>query len=198
AALDYVVFAPPIAPDAAGDLPAETPTTYRASLTAPGRFAAVARATLLPEKLRRELGIGRLAALHCPLTVPVPSAKVPTAVTVHDLQHLAFPHFFSRPERLYRRYAYDRAANRAGLVIAPSEFVAGTLVERLGLARGRVRVIHHGIDHERFRPDERARGNFLLYPANRWPHKNHERLLDAFALLRRERPDLRLVLVGAG
>ena len=39
---------------------------------------------------------------------------------------------------------------------------------------------------------------FLLYPANRWPHKNHDRLFDAFALVRRERPELRLVLTGQG
>ena len=39
---------------------------------------------------------------------------------------------------------------------------------------------------------------FLLYPANRWPHKNHERLFEALALLRRGRPELRLVLTGSG
>jgi glycosyltransferase involved in cell wall biosynthesis len=36
----------------------------------------------------------------------------------------------------------------------------------------------------------------LLYPARAWPHKNHARLFEAFALLRRERPELRLVLTN--
>jgi glycosyltransferase involved in cell wall biosynthesis len=36
----------------------------------------------------------------------------------------------------------------------------------------------------------------LLYPARAWPHKNHPRLFDAFALLRRNLPDLRLVLTN--
>ena len=83
-------------------------------------------------------------------------------------------------------------------MIAVSEHVRDDLVERLGYPRERVRVIHHGVDHERFRPDGRAREPFLLYPANWWPHKNHELLLEAFALVRRERPELRLVLTGAG
>ena len=48
------------------------------------------------------------------------------------------------------------------------------------------------------RPGDVAREPFLLYPARRWPHKNHERLFEAFALLRRERPELRLVLTGGG
>jgi glycosyltransferase involved in cell wall biosynthesis len=39
-------------------------------------------------------------------------------------------------------------------------------------------------------------GPFLLYPARAWPHKNHGRLFEAFALLRRDRPDLRLVLTN--
>jgi glycosyltransferase involved in cell wall biosynthesis len=59
-------------------------------------------------------------------------------------------------------------------------------------------VIHLGIDHERFRPDGGAREPFLLYPANRWPHKNHERLFEAVARVRRERPELTLVLTGSG
>ena len=35
-------------------------------------------------------------------------------------------------------------------------------------------------------------------PRGAWPHKNHARLFEAFALLRRERPELRLVLTGGG
>ena len=39
-------------------------------------------------------------------------------------------------------------------------------------------------------------GPFLLYPARPWPHKNHARLFEAFAHLRRDRPELRLVLTN--
>ena len=48
------------------------------------------------------------------------------------------------------------------------------------------------------RPGTQPREPFLLYPARRWPHKNHERLFEAFARVRRERPELRLVLTGGG
>ena len=59
-------------------------------------------------------------------------------------------------------------------------------------------MIPHGIDHARFSPGDEPREPFLLYPARAWPHKNHARLFEAFALLRRERPELRLVLTGGG
>ncbi|MGB9619219.1 MAG: glycosyltransferase family 4 protein, partial [Armatimonadota bacterium] len=42
-------------------------------------------------------------------------------------------------------------------------------------------------------------GKYLLYPANFWPHKNHELLLTAFGMYRAKHPasPLRLVLTGA-
>ena len=58
-------------------------------------------------------------------------------------------------------------------------------------------MIPHGIDHARFSPGSEAREPFLLYPARRWPHKNHERLFEAFALVRRAHPELRLLLTGS-
>src|SRR5262249_49639400 len=42
------------------------------------------------------------------------------------------------------------------------------------------------------------REGFLLYPARTWPHKNHRTLFAALALVRRTRPDVELVLTGAG
>src|SRR5207248_1179690 len=73
-------------------------------------------------------------------------------------------------------------------------------VDALGLDSGRVRVVPLGLDHDELRPPPAGapREPFLLYPARRWPHKNHARLFEAFALLRAERPELRLVLTGGG
>jgi glycosyltransferase involved in cell wall biosynthesis len=196
--LDYRVFVPAIAPDAADGLPARTVDAYRAGLTMPARVRAMALAAARPGPLRRELDLDRLDAIHFPLSVMLPPVRDPPAVSsVLDVQHEVFPQFFSRAERLYRRAAYRWTVRRSRLVITISEHAARTLVERLGVDPARVRPIHLGIDHERFRPDgENAREDFLLYPALGWPHKNHARLFDAFALLRRARPGLRLVLTG--
>jgi glycosyltransferase involved in cell wall biosynthesis len=173
--------------------------SYPSARTMPGRAAAMTRAVLLPGPIRRELGLERLAAIHFPLTAMLPLVDHPAAVTtMHDLQHEVYPRFFSRAELAYRRVVYRRTARASHLVVAPSEYVKGTLVERLGLAPERVRVVYHGIDHARFAPAELERQPFLLYPANRWPHKNHDRLFEALALLRRRRTGLRLVLTGSG
>jgi glycosyltransferase involved in cell wall biosynthesis len=196
--LDYRVFVPTIATDAADGLPARTVSSYRAGRSMPARIRAMALAAARPGPVRRELAADGLDALHFPLSVMLPPVDRPPAVSsVLDVQHEVFPQFFSRAERAYRRAAYGWTVRRSRLVITISEHAAQTLVERLGVDEERVRPIHLGIDHERFRADPATpREDFLIYPALGWPHKNHAGLFEAFALLRRERPSLRLVLTG--
>jgi glycosyltransferase involved in cell wall biosynthesis len=194
--VEVKAFVPPSAPDAGEGLPAEVVDEFRSPGGVGGKLGAMAGAAVRPGPLRRR--IGRLDAVHYPFTVALPRLDVPAAVTLHDTQHLDLPHLFSRAERIYRAAAYNRSARRARIVIVPSAFVRERVVARLGLAADKIRVIHHGIDHSRFSPDTAEREPLLVYPARPWPHKNHARLFEAFALLRRERPELRLVLTGGG
>lgn len=194
--LDYRVYLPPVAPEGGEGLPACVVSAYRPARTIPERLAAMAWAAARPGPLRRALAGAEV--VHYPLTIRIPPLASPSVVTLHDLQHLDLPALFSRAERAFRALAYHRSARGASIVVCPSAFVAGRAAWLLGLDAGALRVIHHGLDHARFRPDGGAREEFLLYPARRWPHKNHERLFAAFARLRRERPDLRLVLTGGG
>jgi glycosyltransferase involved in cell wall biosynthesis len=194
---EYEALVPTLAPDAGGGLPTVVATGYRASTTIPGRLRAMAAAALRPGRLRGQLE--RADAVHYPLTVPIPRVELPSVLTLLDVQHLDLPDLFPRGERLFRRLAYDRAARRADRVIVISEWARERVVERLGLDRERVHAIHLGVDHERFTPAPAVRREpFLLYPARPWPHKNHARLFEAFADVRRQRPELRLVLTGVG
>jgi glycosyltransferase involved in cell wall biosynthesis len=119
-------------------------------------------------------------------------SQPPAATTILDLQHEFLPENFPRWELAYRRYLYGASARRSAIVIAISEHARQTLIERLGLEPERVRTIHLGVDLERFAPGDEQREPFLLYPANRWKHKNHETLFRALALL----PEYKLVLTG--
>jgi glycosyltransferase involved in cell wall biosynthesis len=197
--LEYRVFLPAIAPDAADGLPAVVVERYRASRTMPGRMRAMATAALRGRPIKRELKLEQLDAIHFPLSVMLPLvSEPPAASTILDLQHEFLPENFGRAELAYRRYLYGLTARRSRIVIAISEHARETLIERLGLEPARVRTIYLGVDLERFTPAGVEREPFLLYPANRWPHKNHGRLFEAFALMRAEQPELRLVLTGTG
>jgi glycosyltransferase involved in cell wall biosynthesis len=194
--LPYRVYLPPAAPDAHEGLPYEVVSEYRAAHSRLERLAALAVATIRPEPLRRRLRSAD--AVHFPFTIRVPTVEAPTVVTLHDLQHVDLPELFSRAERTFRSVYYHRSARAAARVVVPSTFVRVGAVGHLGLDPARVCVVPHGIDHGRFSPSDDEPEPFLLYPARAWPHKNHARLYEAFALLRRERPELRLVLTGGG
>jgi glycosyltransferase involved in cell wall biosynthesis len=177
---------------------------YRPGRRAPARAAAMLAAHALPRRIARQVPSG-LDLLHFPVTVAIPRTTLPDVVTLYDVQHHDLPGFFSLPERAIRRLTYDRAAQRARAVITSSRYSAMRISEVLDIPPGRVHVIHGGIDRERFaaeqKPDDdrvrRALGlehPFVFYPANLWPHKNHDRLIRAFA--RVDQSDLELVLTG--
>jgi glycosyltransferase involved in cell wall biosynthesis len=162
------------------------------------RLLAVASATLHAPGIRREMA--GAAIVHFPFTVPVPRpAKGQAFVqTLLDVQHLDLPQLFSRSELAYRHHFYDGAARRADAVITISEFAKQRMVELLGLSPGKIHVAHLAVDPNEFISHSGPRENFVLYPARRWPHKNHARLIEAMATVRKHIPDMRLVLTGGG
>jgi glycosyltransferase involved in cell wall biosynthesis len=194
--LDYRVLLPPIAPAAAEGLPSEVASEYRHAHSIPERLVAMASAAARPGRLRARLEGADL--VHYPLTIRLPAVDKPSVVTLHDLQHLDLPAMFPRSERAFRRVAWHRSLRGAARVIVISDFVGRRATRQLGIEAERIRVVPLGLDHTRLRPADIEREPFLLYPARRWPHKNHARLFAAFALLREERPELRLVLTGGG
>ncbi len=168
------------------------------------RAMAMATAWAMPGRVSRDVPAG-LDVMHFAVTVPIPSTDLPTVVTIHDVQHLDLPQLFSRAERWYRALAYDSAARSATVVVTGSEYSKQRLVERAGLRPERVEVIPYGIDLDEFvdafddADDALLSGvdlpeRFVIYPANLWAHKNHERLVDALAAVRDD--EVSLVLTG--
>jgi glycosyltransferase involved in cell wall biosynthesis len=182
--------------------PVHVVRSYRPGDGTATRLAAMTLAGIAPQIAARDVPAG-IDVVHYPVTIPIPRVSgAARIVSLNDVQHHELPEFFSPPERRFRTFAYDRAARRADHVLTLSEHARGQIVERLGIPAERVTAIHCAVDHDRFtpEPDEHDAAlpdlpeRFLLYPANLWPHKNHERLLRAFAAA--GVADLHLVLTG--
>ncbi|MBA2312928.1 MAG: glycosyltransferase family 4 protein [Actinobacteria bacterium] len=125
-------------------------------------------------------------------------------LTIHDLQYLFFPEYFTKAKLAYLRVMVPRSAETARLVLTPSEYTRRTVIERLNIDPSVVIVVPHGISLRPTRTtsgDVRQRygleGPFFLYPAANYPHKNHLLLIDAFARLAQVHPDTMLVFTGA-
>lgn len=183
----------------AGALGARSEHVVRAVRGGPStlsRLATMARGAR-GDRQTREL-LEHADVVHYPFTVPapLPPSGIPWVVTLHDVQHRDLKSMFSTAERAYRRIAYDASSRRATRVITVSEFCRERIHARLGLPTNRIDVAHLGVDLDKFSFQDGPREQFVFYPATAWPHKNHERLIAAMELARRERPDLRLVLTG--
>lgn len=132
------------------------------------------------------------AALFSPLhSTAFEERGLPHAAIAYDFQDLVFPAFFPRGERRRRR-RFRAGLARCDRVIAISEATRSAAVELLRLPRERVRVVPpSGPLVRRPLPSAEllgrldalglAPGAYFLYPANAWPHKNHDRLLSVLA-----------------
>jgi glycosyltransferase involved in cell wall biosynthesis len=131
----------------------------------------------------------------------------PFAYTLHDLQEKYYPQNFSRWQRAWRHQIHARLLPRAGRVICESDYVKGDIARFFGIDAARIAVIA-APPQTQFQSElseaqldaarERLKlpGKFLFYPAQFWVHKNHLRLIEAFAGVVKEVGDLHLVLTG--
>jgi alpha-1,3-rhamnosyl/mannosyltransferase len=131
--------------------------------------------------------------------------RVPTVLTVHDVQYLHEPQNFSLLRRTYLSHRVPAAVGDATVIAVPSEFVATALVEELAADRSRIFVVPHGYDpppraslpdHDALR--ERyglGARRLIVYPAITHPHKGHRLLIELLAGPWADR-DLALVLLG--
>jgi glycosyltransferase involved in cell wall biosynthesis len=142
-----------------------------------------------------------MPALFGPLALGLPAV-----VTVHDLSFFSHPEWHERTKVAFFRAAIRTAAVRARALVAVSATTAALLDERIR-PKVPVHVIPHGVDHDRFRPDDPgddaaalARlGVFRPYVAflgTIEPRKDVATLVRAFDRLAGARPDLSLVVAG--
>jgi glycosyltransferase involved in cell wall biosynthesis len=130
---------------------------------------------------------------------------IPSVVTVHDLTFFEHPEWHERSKVAFFRKMIRSSIRRAGAVIAVSGHTRDRLQSVLAPAAP-VIVAPHGVDHSRFTPtdsDDRARlaalgirSPYLAFAATLEPRKDVPTLVDAFARIAPDHPDLHLVLAG--
>lgn len=164
------------------------------------------------EQLTVPLSLGRAGAtlFHAPHYVLPPLTPCRAIVTIHDCIHLRFPQYL--PNRLayvYARAQLWSATRQARRILTVSQASKQDIVRFCDIPASKITVIPNAID-ERFRrtpPDAdlvRVRERyqlperFIMYAGNVKPHKNVERLIDAFVEVRRRGfGDLGLLLSGS-
>jgi glycosyltransferase involved in cell wall biosynthesis len=120
---------------------------------------------------------------------------IPLALAVHDVSFAAHPEWFRPTEGARRRLITRQAARRARVVFTFSEFSKREIVERLGVAPERVRIVHHGVTERRAAAVPRE--PLLLYAGSIFNRRRLPSAIAAFASATEELPDARFVIAGA-
>jgi len=151
----------------------------------------------------------RVDLFHAPHYVLPPLVPCRAVVTIHDCIHLMFPQYL--PNRFaygYARASLWTAARRAERILTVSETSKADILRYCDVPADRIVVVSNAIDDRfatpptadavrRVRERYQLDGPFALYVGNIKPHKNLERLIDAFHLVRRSGYErLKLLIIG--
>jgi glycosyltransferase involved in cell wall biosynthesis len=136
-----------------------------------------------------------------------PFADVPTVYSIHDIQQVHVPEFFTPEEHVEREASFAKCVDHATVVQASSRYMAQDFCDHFPkLDESNVEVIPEGVDIELFARDDPKNDvadryglpdSFLFTPAQLWHHKNHITTLKAMKQLRDGGLSLPLVLTGA-
>lgn len=127
--------------------------------------------------------------------------------TTHDLTMFHFVRRGSTPLPIYwlkmnlYKFLFIWSHWKSKKIIVPSKFVAEDLINYQPSTKQKTVVTYEAgdlpLDEHAIRPQMvGSKDRFILYVGAAFPHKNLPKLIDAFDILKKTYPDLKLVLVG--
>lgn len=139
-----------------------------------------------------------LSPLDCP---------IPSAICIPDLQHKYYPEFFDKHTIQWRETYMKQSALKANVIFTLSNNSKRDIVNSFKVDPQKVIVTYLGLpswigkngvktDATFISKKFGIKNNYLFYPANMWPHKNHKNLILAFERIK-NKTNLDLVFSGA-
>jgi glycosyltransferase involved in cell wall biosynthesis len=133
-------------------------------------------------------------------TAPV-FCPVPLVVAIHDVSFAARPEWFPPREGLRRRGLTWLAARRAARVLTISEFSKREIAERLHIDKAKIEVAYPGTSYpakhsHASTADSRKHDQLVLFVGSLFTRRHIPVLIDGFAKLSRQRPEVTLEIVG--
>ena len=133
--------------------------------------------------------------------------------TIHDLTTVRFRNpaknigIFKFKQWVYK-IVIKIVARKSKAILVPSDYVKKDLIGFTNIDPRKIHITHEAADkitvaarpisqlQSTNLPTGRQAANFLLYVGRPQPHKNLDRLVEAFQVLKTSHPDLKLVLAG--
>jgi len=142
--------------------------------------------------------------VHFPMVQQPVLYRGHVVTTMQDLTTLRFrnptknPVVFWAKQRVYA-WVNKRVAHKSVAIITPTEFVRQDVAHYTHINPSKITVTHEAADtiQDEMEPLPDLVGKqFIMYVGRPTPHKNLDRLIQAFELLQRDRPELVLAMAG--
>ena len=139
--------------------------------------------------------------VHCPYQY-APYSQAVTIWTLHDVQELHFPHYFTPIQREQRARTWNDNFNRADHVIVSFDHVQNDIFKFFSNTDVSVAFIDlkylwiskYILENGKY---EENNSSYLIYAANTWQHKNHLGLIRAIKYIKdKYNKDISIVFVG--
>ena len=105
-----------------------------------------------------------------------------TVSCIHDLMHIyeGFYAEYSKAEKKMRNILFKNICNNSDIIIADSNIGKKQINDQFKFPKKKIRILNYIPHFNKIKKIKyKKKGNFFLYPAQFWEHKNHLRLLDA-------------------
>ena len=146
--------------------------------------------------------------LHVPWQFsPLYKLKFPVIITMHDIQHIHFPEFFSPRERITKEIYFMHTLHDADHIVVSYDHVRKDLPKYYHIQDEKISTCMvplkddwiKGIREMKWEILQQKYGiptDYLLMPAATWEHKNHKTLLYALHLLKKKGRNIPLICTG--
>jgi glycosyltransferase involved in cell wall biosynthesis len=122
-------------------------------------------------------------------------------ITIHDVSHERFPHWFSRNYCRFYGYMFPRIARKAKAVLTVSEFSKQEIIDTLHIDADKIHVVHSNVPFHTLpvpkdsdECNDKSGEKYIISVSSMDPRKNFVRLVNAFSKM--EDSDIKLYIVG--
>ena len=142
--------------------------------------------------------------VHFTMTQQPVLYKGPVVTTVHDLITIRFDNpaknkaVFKTKQAVYKQVV-KKVAQKSKYLITPTQYVKKDVAQYANISPNKIFVTYEAADRIGAPAQAIPRLNgrqFIMYVGRATPHKNLNRLVDAFAILKKNNPDLMMALAG--
>ncbi|MDP4267533.1 MAG: glycosyltransferase family 1 protein [Bacteroidota bacterium] len=149
----------------------------------------------------------KIDIIHCPFqAIPENVHNIPVISTMHDVQDLHFPSFFTPEQRVQRAINSENIISNSDTVIVSYQHIKSDIIKYFNKPEDKVQILKISVKNLWFKPFigkeiqsdliNNIPENYILYPAITWKHKNHINLIKAIKILKDKGRKVNLLCTG--